>query len=41
LSDQHLDQRAMIPGCGADEVLDDLSLDVDERRDVLSISLNL
>ena len=30
LSHQHLDQRAMIPGRGADAVLDDLSLDIDE-----------
>jgi hypothetical protein len=27
----------MIPGRGADEVLDNLSLDIDERRDVLGI----
>ena len=27
----------MIPWRGADEVLDDLSLDIDERRDVLGI----
>ena len=27
----------MIPGHRADEVLDDLSLDIDERRDVLGI----
>ena len=32
-----VDQRAMIPGRGADEVLDDLSLDIDEGRDVLGI----
>ena len=27
----------MIPGRGADEVLDDLSLDIDQGRDVLGI----
>ena len=27
----------MIPGHSADEVLDDLALDIDERRDVLGI----
>ena len=32
-----VDQRAMIPGRGADEVLDDLALDIDQRRDVLGI----
>src|SRR5262245_45712067 len=30
LSHQYRDQRAMIPGRCADEVLDDLSLDIDE-----------
>jgi hypothetical protein len=29
LPDQHCHQRPMILGCGADEVLDDLSLDID------------
>ena len=37
LSDQHLDQRAMVPWRGADEFLDDLSFDIDERRDVLGV----
>jgi len=34
LPDPHGNQGAMIPPCGADEVLDDLSLHVDERRNV-------
>src|SRR5262245_40390067 len=37
LSHQHLDQRAMIPWCSTDECLHDLSLDIDERRNVLGI----
>src|SRR2546425_11566581 len=37
LGHQHLDQRAMIPWRGTDECLDDLSLDIDERRNVLGI----
>ncbi len=37
LSDQHRDQGTMIPGRGADEVLHDLALDLDQRRDVLGI----
>ena len=37
LANQHGDQRAMIPRDGTDEVLDDLSLNIDERRNVLSI----
>src|SRR6266700_6875989 len=32
-----LGSKAMIPGHRADEVLDDLALDLDERRDVLRI----
>jgi hypothetical protein len=37
LSDQHLDQRPVIPGRSADEVLHDQALDINERRDVLGI----
>src|SRR5262249_40767646 len=37
LRHQHLDQGTMIPGRGANEFLDDLALDIDERRDVLGI----
>jgi hypothetical protein len=37
LSDQYLDQRPVIPGRGADEVLQDLALDIHQRRDVLGI----
>src|SRR5262249_14238502 len=37
LFDQHGDQRPVVPGGGADEVLDDPALDSDQRRDVLSI----
>jgi hypothetical protein len=37
LRHQHLDQRAMIPWRGANELLDDLSLDIDESGDVLGI----
>src|SRR5688572_14205531 len=37
LSNPYGDQWAMIPPCGADEILDDLSLYVDERRNVLGI----
>src|SRR5215510_3713060 len=37
LSDQYLDQRPVIPGCGADEVLQDQALDLNERRDGLGI----
>src|SRR5262252_2075734 len=37
LSNQHRDQRSMIPGCRPDEVLDDLALDSDQGRDRLSI----
>src|SRR5215813_13228600 len=37
LSDQYRDQRAMIPGHRANEVLDDLSLDIDEGGDGLGI----
>src|SRR5262245_6680748 len=37
LSDQHLDQGPVIPGRRADEVLDDLALDIDQGRDRLSI----
>src|SRR4029450_281945 len=37
LRHQHLDQRAMIPWRGANELLDDLSLDINERGDVLGI----
>ena len=36
-SDQHRDQRAMIPPCCPDEVLQDLSIDIDQGRDLLSI----
>src|ERR687887_2185185 len=37
LRHQHLNQGSMIPWCGADEGLDDLSLDIDERGNVLGI----
>ena len=37
LRHQYLDQRAMIPWHRANELLDDLSLDIDERGDVLGI----
>jgi len=37
VGDQDLDQRAVIPGGGTEEVLENLSLDIDERRDVLGI----
>src|SRR5215471_14046227 len=37
LRHQHLDQRSMIPRGSADEGLDDQSLDIDERGDVLGI----
>jgi hypothetical protein len=37
LTNQHLEQRLMIPWCGTDEVLNDLSLNIDPRRDVLGI----
>ena len=37
LPDQHSDQWPMIPGSGANEVLDDLSLDIDEGGDFLGI----
>ena len=37
LTHQHLDQRLVVPGRGANEGLHDLALDIDERRDVLSI----
>ena len=37
LSDQHRHQWPMIPGDGTDEVLDDLSLHIDQRRDFFGI----
>ena len=37
LTNQHLEQRSMLPWGGTDEVLHDLSLDIDPRRDVLGI----
>jgi hypothetical protein len=37
LSDQHREQRAMIPGRGADERLQDQALDIDQGRDALGI----
>ena len=37
LSDQHLDQQAMIPGRRADERLYDQALDIDQRRYFLGI----
>ena len=37
LRHQHLDQGTMIPGRGANELLDDLALDINERGDVLGI----
>jgi len=35
LGDQDLDQRAMIPWCGADAVLDNLALDIDQGGNIL------
>src|SRR5215813_1688067 len=37
LPNQHTNQRAMIPGGSADELLQDQALDIDQRCDVLSI----
>jgi hypothetical protein len=37
LTNQHLEQRSMLPWCGTDEVLNDLSLDIDPRRNDLGI----
>ncbi|HSX78836.1 MAG TPA: hypothetical protein VLQ80_09725, partial [Candidatus Saccharimonadia bacterium] len=37
LPNQHAHQRAMIPGGGANELLQDQALDIDQRRDVLGI----
>jgi len=37
LSNQHLDQRLVVPGGGADEVLHDQALDIDQGRDFLGI----
>ena len=37
LSDQYRDQRAVVPGRDADEVLDDLSIDIDQGGDVLGV----
>jgi hypothetical protein len=37
LANQHLDQRAMIPWRRTDEVLHDLSLDIDQGSDFLGI----
>jgi hypothetical protein len=37
LPHQHAYQRAMIPGGGADERLQDQALDIDQRRDGLNI----
>src|SRR5262249_40323107 len=37
LSDQYLDQGPVIPERGANEVLQDLALDIHQRRDVLGI----
>ena len=37
LSNQDLDQRTMIPGRGADERLDDQTLDIDQGGDLLGI----
>jgi len=37
LRHQHLDQRAMIPWRSAHELLEDLSLDINQRGDVLGI----
>src|SRR5438128_1602996 len=37
LGNHDLDQQAMIPWCGADEVLDDLALDIDQGRNLLGI----
>ena len=37
LNHQHLDQRLVVPGRGAHKCLHDLSLDIDEGRDVLGI----
>ena len=37
LANQHGEQRAMSPRDGADEVLEDLSLHIDERRNILRL----
>src|SRR5438093_13701717 len=37
LPHQHAYQRAMIPGSGTDELLQDQALDIDQRRDGLNI----
>ena len=37
LSDQHLDQRPMVPGRRADELLHDQALDIDQGRNLLGI----
>jgi hypothetical protein len=37
LPNQYVNQRAMIPGGRADELLQDQALDIDQRRDVLGI----
>jgi hypothetical protein len=37
LSDQHCDQGPVVPERGANEVLDDLSLDIDQGGDFLGI----
>jgi len=37
LADQHRDQRAMIPGRSADELLQDQALDIDQSRNRLGI----
>jgi hypothetical protein len=37
VSDQHRDQRAMIPGRGADKLLHDQALDIDQGGDLLGI----
>src|SRR5215471_16925291 len=37
LTDQHLDQRAMVPGCRPDKLLQDQALDIDQSRNLLSV----
>ncbi len=37
LPDQHLDQRAMVPWCRTDKLLQDQALDIDQGRNVLGV----
>jgi hypothetical protein len=37
LTDQHLDQRAMVPGCRPDKLLQDQALDINQGRNLLGV----